>query len=91
MTPTKHDSAATPAPQPRAGAAHESRSLRAGTMVWGLIITLVGLAAIAVATGRQMDLEIALITLFIVAGVALLAGSALSAGQRSARARRPGQ
>lgn len=61
---------------------------RAGTMVWGLVAVLVGLGAIAVATGRRVDLEIALISLFVIAGLGLLIGSAVSTLQSSSRERR---
>ncbi|MGC0142821.1 MULTISPECIES: hypothetical protein [unclassified Pseudactinotalea] len=64
---------------------------RTGTMVWGLVAVLVGLGAIAVATGRRVDLEIALISLFIIAGFGLLIGSAVSALRSSSRERKGGQ
>lgn len=59
--------------------------VRAGTMVWGVLVLVLGLGAMAVATGRRVDLEIALISLFVLAGLGLLAGSAISAAQRARR------
>lgn len=95
MTPIDHDrgqDASTITAEPQ-GYANPGRPqgppmVRTGTMVWGLITVLVGLGAIIVAAGRQVDLEIALISLFIIAGLGLLAGSAVSALQRSGRRRR---
>lgn len=60
---------------------------RTGTVVWGLIVVVLGLGAMAVAMGRSVDIEVALISLFLIAGLGLLAGSAISAAQRSRRNR----
>ena len=65
--------------------------VRAGTMVWGLLVLVLGLGAMAVATGRRVDLEIALISLFVLAGVGLLAGSLIGAAQRARRRDRADQ
>ena len=59
--------------------------VRAGTMVWGLLVLVLGLGAMAVATGRRLDVEVALISLFVLAGIGLLAGSAIGAAQRARR------
>jgi hypothetical protein len=52
-----------------------SRTLRVGTVVWGLIIALIGVGFIAVAAGARFDVELVLIGLLALAGVALVAGS----------------
>lgn len=57
--------------------------VRTGTMVWGLLALVLGLGAMVVATGRQVDLEIALISLFVLAGAGLLLGSGIGAAQRA--------
>lgn len=97
MTPTDQGPATsatttTPFPEPQGyanpGSPQGPPMVRTGTMVWGLIAVLVGLGAITVATGQQVDLGIALISLFIIAGLGLLTGSAVSALQRSGRQRR---
>ena len=58
-------------------------AVRTGTMVWGLLALILGLGAMAVAAGRQVDLEIALISVFVLAGAGLLIGSSIGAAQRS--------
>lgn len=53
--------------------------LRVGTVVWGLIIAMVGVGILAAASGAMFDRQLALIALLGVAGVALLVGSILTA------------
>ncbi|MBK5250010.1 MAG: hypothetical protein JJE50_11395 [Actinomycetales bacterium] len=56
---------------------------RVGTIVWGLILALIGVGAVAVGAGVQLDLQAALIALLVVAGISLLVGAiATSARQR---------
>lgn len=63
----------------------ERRGLRVGTVVWGLVIALVGAVILAVASGFRVDLQLTFIVLLAVAGVALLAGSIFSAARRRGR------
>jgi hypothetical protein len=52
-----------------------SRTLRVGTVVWGLIIAIIGAGLVSVAGGARFDLELVLIGLLALAGVALVVGS----------------
>jgi hypothetical protein len=63
------------APEPRA-------RLRVGTVVWGLVLAVIGAGVLAGAFGVGFDLGLALIWLVGFAGVALLVGSVAS-GMRS--------
>jgi hypothetical protein len=56
--------------------------LRVGTAVWGLVIAIVGVGVIAMASGAVFDLQLALIALLAVAGVAMLVGSIVSGVRR---------
>ena len=58
--------------------------LRVGTVVWGLVIATLGIGVIAWAMGARIDVQLALVVLLGGAGVALLAGSIVSA-MRSSR------
>lgn len=53
--------------------------VRMSTVVWGLIITVVGAGILARALGAEFDNELALIVLLCTAGVALVATSIVSA------------
>lgn len=72
-----------PAPRPADDGARPGRP-RTGTMVWGLVLLLIGAAVTAVGVGATLDLQAVLIGLLLVAGAALLVGAILSA-------RRPGR
>ena len=68
------------------GRADRPRSrLRVGTVVWGLVIAAIGVGVVATAAGAVFDLQLALIALLAVAGVAMLGGSIAV----TARHRRP--
>ncbi|MFI2755176.1 hypothetical protein ACGIF2_17240 [Cellulomonas sp. P22] len=54
-------------------------ALRVGTVVWGLIIAVVGIGVLAAASGAMFDRQLALIALLGLAGVALLVGSIVTA------------
>ena len=56
--------------------------LRVGTVVWGLVLAVIGAGVIAVAAGARFDLELASIGLLALAGVALLAGSITTSARR---------
>lgn len=45
---------------------------RAGTVVWGVVLTLTGLAVLAIGLGLEVDVQITLIVLLTIAGVGLL-------------------
>ena len=55
---------------------------RVGTVVWGLVLTVIGAGVIAAAAGVQFDVELVAITLLALAGVALLAGSIVTSIRR---------
>ncbi len=59
-------------------------SLRVGTVVWGLVVALIGAGVIAVAAGARFDVELALIGLLALAGLGLVGGS-VAAGMRRRR------
>ena len=83
-----HDGAtSTPAaaPPPAAAPAPTAASrppARMSTVVWGLIILVVGAGVVARALGADFDNELALIVLLAAAGVALVATSIVSAVRR---------
>jgi hypothetical protein len=56
--------------------------LRVGTAVWGLVIAAIGVGVVALASGAVFDLQLALIALLGVAGVAMLVGSIASGVRR---------
>lgn len=58
--------------------------LRVGTVVWGLILAMVGIGVAAIGAGAAVDLQAGIIVLLVVAGTALL-GGALVAAHRSRR------
>ncbi|HLV04600.1 hypothetical protein [uncultured Georgenia sp.] len=45
---------------------------RVGTIVWGIILVLLGLGVVGVGLGLTIDLQAALIALLVLAGVGLL-------------------
>lgn len=51
------------------------RSMRVGTMVWGLVLAAIGAGVLAWALGATFDVELAFIVLVAAAGVLLLVGS----------------
>ncbi len=83
--PTPHDTVTDDAP-PRdtpSGARPGDRSrapqVRSGTVVWGLVLVLLGAAVTAIGLGVTLDLQATLIGLLVLAGTALLVGAFLSA------------
>ncbi|MBU4213462.1 MAG: hypothetical protein KJ792_02250 [Actinobacteria bacterium] len=70
----------TPIPQDP----NDTRGPRVATVVWGLVVTALGVGVIALATGSTIDFGLAAIVLLAGAGVALLIGS-LTAGLRRGR------
>ncbi|MCR6690714.1 hypothetical protein [Cellulomonas sp.] len=88
--------ASTPSPEPAAAPAaataddDEARpprgTPRVGTVVWGLVLAVLGLGVLAWAGGYRIDVGLATILLVAGAGVALLVGSIVS-GARSRRSR----
>lgn len=78
--------AVTDSPATDSPATEPPRStLRVGTVVWGLVLALIGAGVIAVAAGARFDLELASIGLLALAGVALLAGSIATSARRRHR------
>jgi heme A synthase len=77
-------------PTATAGATPEPpRTLRVGTVVWGLVVMAVGVGLLSVAWGAHLDTELAFIVLLGAAGVALLVGSLV--GMRRSRHRLEGR
>ncbi len=71
-----------PAPRPPTPAGPE---LRVGTVVWGLVVAVVGIGIISFAWGARIDGGLALIVLLAGAGVALLVGSLVVGARRPGR------
>lgn len=82
VTPPAATSAPSTASTPSAAPERQHAPLRVGTVVWGLILAAVGFGVVASASGAEIDLELALISLMGVGGVALLVGSILTARRR---------
>lgn len=59
--------------------------LRVGTVVWGLVLALLGVGVTAVGAGAALDLQAALIVLLVAAGTALLVGAFVTAKRARAR------
>ena len=62
-----------------------SAHLRVGTVVWGLVLALLGVGVTAVGAGAALDLQAALIVLLVAAGTALLVGAFVTAKRARAR------
>ena len=60
----------------------QRRGVRVGTVVWGLVLTAIGVGLLALASGVVFDVELALIILVACAGVALLVGSLVTEARR---------
>lgn len=80
--PRPAPAASTPAPMPAPVPVPASRGPRAGTVVWGLIVAVIGLGALAATAGYRIDSQLAFIVLLAVGGVSLLIGSLVSAARR---------
>ncbi len=74
---------------PMAPAPEPARTLRVGTVVWGLVVAAVGVGLLSVSWGAHLDTELAFIVLLGAAGVALLVGSLV--GMRRSRHRLEGR
>ncbi len=64
------------------------RTIRAGTMVWGMVFLAIGVGTAMVATGQEFQPSNVLIALLAIGGLGLLLGSAITASQRSRSDRR---
>ena len=56
--------------------------IRSNTVVWGLVLAAIGVGLLAAAAGLEFDVQLALIVLIGLAGVALLVSSLTSARRR---------
>jgi len=79
--------AAAPAPAPEvdqavAPPAPARPAPRVGTVVWGLVLAVIGVGVIAAAAGARFDVELVSITLLALAGVGLLVGSIATSMRR---------
>lgn len=55
---------------------------RVGTVVWGLILAVIGVGVIAAAAGARFDVELVSIALLALAGVGLVVGSVATSVRR---------
>ncbi|MBC7550852.1 MAG: hypothetical protein H7269_08150 [Cellulomonas sp.] len=55
---------------------------RVGTVVWGLILAVIGVGVIAAAAGARFDVELVAIALLVLAGVGLVVGSVATSVRR---------
>ncbi|UZN02136.1 hypothetical protein [Cellulomonas sp. S1-8] len=68
---------------------HEHRpGVRVGTVVWGLIVVLLGAGVLLVAAGYTIDVQLAAIVLLIAAGLGLIAGPLVQGLRRGRTAER---
>lgn len=72
-TSTATDDAAHDPGTAAASAAHRP-GVRVGTVVWGLIVVLLGTGVLLVAAGYTIDVQLAAIVLLIAAGAGLILG-----------------
>ena len=70
-----------PAPAP-APAQPARPGPRVGTVVWGLILAVIGVGVIAAAAGARFDVELVSIALLALAGVGLVVGSVATSVRR---------
>jgi hypothetical protein len=71
-----------PTPATAAPAAPPRRSVRIGTVVWGLVIAAIGAGILAFALGLVFDVQLAMIVVVAAAGVLLLVGSLATSRRR---------
>lgn len=71
-------------PVPQAGPVLAPRPSgpRVGTVVWGLVVVVIGLGLLATAAGFRIDLDVAAIVVLGAAGLALVGGSILTSLRR---------
>lgn len=53
--------------------------VRVSTVVWGLVVFLVGLCLMAVAFGARIDAQLVFVAILVIAGLGLIAGAVLAA------------
>jgi hypothetical protein len=58
---------------------------RVGTVVWGLVLAVIGAGVIAAAAGFEFDVELASIALLALAGIGLVVGSIATSARRRHR------
>lgn len=87
--PAPHDPATAAHPPPGAAVAPPSAAVldvsgpRLGTLVWGLVLLMLGFLVVALTfLGEQLDIQLTLIALLTVAGVGMLLGALLQARRR---------
>ena len=72
-----------PAAQQRA----PRRAVRIGTIVWGLIVAVVGAGVLTVVAGYRVDVQLAAIVLLIVGGLGIILGPLVQGARRSGHER----
>ncbi|MBI9114124.1 hypothetical protein [Sanguibacter suaedae] len=82
MTDTTNTQPAAGTPDLGTGTGPQRRPARNGTIVWGMVVTVLGGGVLARALGADFDTELALIVLLVSAGVALVGASIVSAVRR---------
>lgn len=83
-TPNTPDQSPVPA-----AVSPDSRPIRITTIVWGVVLVAVAGALLAVAAGATIDVELALIVGFAVAGIALVFGSIAVSVRKNKRLKPP--
>ncbi|WP_165372714.1 hypothetical protein [Pengzhenrongella frigida] len=58
---------------------------RVATVVWGLVIAVIGAGVLAAAAGYEFDVELASIALLALAGIGLVVGSIATSARRHSR------
>lgn len=69
-------------------APRERPTVRLGTVVWGLIVALVGVGVLLVGAGYTIDVQLASIVLLIAAGLGLILGPLVQSLRRGRTADR---
>ena len=79
----RHDTVAADGTATSTPAVTRRAGVRVGTVVWGLIVALVGAGVVLVAAGYTIDVQLAAIVLLIAGGVGLILGPLFQGVRRS--------
>ncbi|MFC8192214.1 hypothetical protein ACFUMH_11205 [Cellulomonas sp. NPDC057328] len=77
-----HDDAADATTGATDAAAPTRDRVRVGTIVWGVVIALLGAGVLVIAAGYTIDLELAAIGLLVLAGLGLIVGPLVANARR---------
>lgn len=73
---------------PDSGLEQRRPAIRLGTIVWGAVLVAIAVGILALAAGATIDFELTAIVGLVIAGLALVIGSAITAGRRNSRERK---